>query len=164
MNDKILREHLVTLLKGEQAHVSTENALNNINPKVLSTKPSKSTHSVWELLEHIRIAQHDILKYMIDPLWKSPKWPDEYWPSPNDDPSDEMFEKSIKDFFADLNDTIRISKDEKIDLTSGIPHAKQHTYLREIILDKLLQPEKCSATGNNFFPFIILPVSQNISS
>lgn len=134
MNDKILRDHLVKLLKGEQAHVSNKDALKNINPLINSTRPSKNTHSVWELLEHMRLAQEDIFKYMIDASWQSPKWPDGYWPSPDADPSDEMFDNSLKSFLKDLDQVIAVANDEKFDLTSGIPHAKQHTYLREILL------------------------------
>ncbi len=134
MNDKILRDHLIKLLKGEQAHVSTAGALKDINPKIQNTRPSKNSHSVWELMEHVRIAQEDILKYMIDPSWESPQWPEGYWPSPDDDPSDDMFENALNAFLSDLDQIINIAKDEKIDLTSGIPHAKQHTYLREILL------------------------------
>lgn len=134
MNDKILREHLVKLLEGKQAHVSFKETLKNINPKVRSTRPSKNTHSVWELLEHMRIAQEDILNYILDASWKSPDWPESYWPSPDFDPSDEIFEKSVSAFLSDLDAIIGLAKDEKIDLTSGIPHAKQHTYLREILI------------------------------
>ena len=70
-----LRKHLVNSLKGSQAFVSIEKAINNISPAVRNKKPNENLHSIWEELEHLRIAQEDILKYMINPGWQSHRWP-----------------------------------------------------------------------------------------
>jgi uncharacterized damage-inducible protein DinB len=134
MNDKILCEQLVKLLKGEGAHVSSEEALKNVNPKIRSERPSKNSHSIWELLEHLRIAQEDILRYTLEESWVSPKWPEGYWPSPDIDPTDEMWDNSVAAFLSDLDELVQAIKNKDIDLTSPIPHAKHHTYLREILL------------------------------
>lgn len=134
MNDKILREHLVNLLKGGQAFVTAERALKNVKPELRNKKPAKNIHSVWENLEHMRIAQEDILKYSVDSEWKSPAWPEGYWVSEKNSIDDKKWNKSVKSFLKDREEVIRLALNEKIDLTSIIPHTKKHTYLREILL------------------------------
>lgn len=134
MNDKILREQLVNLLKGGQAFVTAEQALKNVKPELRNKRPAKNIHSVWENLEHMRIAQEDILKYSADPEWKSPAWPEGYWASEKNSIDDKKWNKSVKSFLKDREEVIRLALNEKIDLTSIIPHTKKHTYLREILL------------------------------
>lgn len=134
MEDKILREQLVNLLKGGQASVTFESALENVNPALRNKRPSENVHSVWENLEHIRIAQEDILNYTIDPEWKSPKWPGGYWPADKGDISDEKWNKSLSSFLNDREKLINLSLDESVDLTARIPHTENHTYLREILI------------------------------
>ncbi|MFO7445478.1 MAG: DinB family protein [Ignavibacteriaceae bacterium] len=135
MNDNILRKELLGTLNGGNAHVTFEQAVNNVNPELRNKRPADDIHSVWELLEHLRISQEDILRYMVDPGWKSPKWPDEYWPDKKSTiVNDEMWNESIKKFSSDLEEIISIVNDNKTDLTSVIPHTENHTYLREILL------------------------------
>ena len=81
MNDKALRKELIVLLKGGQAHSTLEEVLRNLKPELCNKHPQKEIRSVYEELEHMRIAQEDILRYTLDPSWESPEWPDEYWPS-----------------------------------------------------------------------------------
>lgn len=126
-----LRKHLVNSLKGGQAFVSIEKAINNISPAVRNKKPSENLHSIWEELEHLRIAQEDILKYMINPEWQSPKWPEGYWAEPTTVLSDDQWEKTYNGFINDLNKVIELVNDPKIDLLVIIPHTTAHTYLRE---------------------------------
>jgi uncharacterized damage-inducible protein DinB len=134
MNDNLMRKNLVELLKGGHAHVNFKDAVNSLEPKNRNVRPEGNLHSVWELLEHIRIGQEDILRYTLDPNWKSPKWPDEYWPKDEGKISDEMWHNSIKKFDADLNELIDLTKNSKIDVTSEIPHGEGRTYLREIMM------------------------------
>lgn len=135
MNEKTLRENLVSLLEGGQAHGSVERALTNLDPELRAVRPGKGElHSVWELLEHIRIAQVDILQYSVNPGWKSPKWPEGYWPSDNESVTGEMWEESVSLFKNDLKQVIDLALNQDIDLTSPIPHSPKHTYLREILL------------------------------
>ena len=134
MNDKALRSALTTSLKGKNAHVNLDQALKDLNPDLRNLKPSKDLHTIWEELEHIRISQEDILKYMVDPKWESPKWPDGYWPDDEVIISDEMWEESINKFKSDLEEVISLVNNPDVDLTSEIPHASQHTYLREVLL------------------------------
>lgn len=134
MEVSVLREQLVELLRGGEAHVKPDVALEKVEPKFRGARPAAKVHSVWEELEHLRIAQQDILQYTLDASWKSPKWPDGYWPSKTDVVTDEMWQASVDGFFADLQELIALVHDAGIDLTDRIPHGEGQTYLREILL------------------------------
>jgi uncharacterized damage-inducible protein DinB len=134
MNEKVLRENLINALTKEQAHLSLKSVLKNLKAENRNKKPSPDFHSVWQLLEHIRITQEDIVQYILDPNWESPEWPEGYWPKENGEISDEEWNSSISKFDDDLQKLIDIIKDEKIDLTLIIPHTKNHTSLREILI------------------------------
>ena len=133
MSDKILRDHLVQLLWGDNAHVSVEKALNDIDSAIRLKRPALDVHSIWEELEHLRIAQKDIIEYVLNPSWQSPKWPEGYWPSDNQ-VSEDQWQSSLQDFLNDLDRAVQLVNDGGIDLLSSIPHANKHTYLREILL------------------------------
>jgi uncharacterized damage-inducible protein DinB len=134
MNDKSFRTSLVELLKGGQAHSTIQDALEGVDPKNRTVRPAGFSHSVWELLEHMRLAQEDILRYTLDPNWVSPEFPAGYWSSNPEQVQDEDWHKSVSHFFADLEETIKLTEDQSVDLTAEIPHAQGHTYLREILL------------------------------
>ena len=134
MKDKILRDHLVKLLKGGQAFVTFYMATKDVKPELRNKRPSGEIHSVWENLEHMRIAQGDILRYSIDPNWESPDWPEDYWPKNSGAIDDKTWNGSIAAFFQDREEVIKLAENERNDLTSVIPHTKEHTYLREILL------------------------------
>src|ERR1041384_8725078 len=107
MNDQNLRSSLVELLKGGQAHSTIQAALEGIDPKNRTVRPQRFSHSVWELLEHMRLAQHDILRYTLDPKWVSPEFPAGYWSSNPEQVQDTDWHKSVSGFFADLEETIK---------------------------------------------------------
>ena len=134
MDESVLRSQLVELLLGGEAHVKAEKALANVATQFRSTRPATEVHSVWEELEHMRIAQEDILRFTIDASWESPKWPDGYWPGSDDNVTDEMWQASVTQFFADLEELVTLTQDAKLDLTARIPHGGGKTYLREILL------------------------------
>jgi len=134
MTDNVVREHLVKLLRGGQAFTTFETAIENVNPKLRNKRPADNIHSVWENLEHIRIAQEDLLKYSIDPEWKSPDWPEGYWPNYKSEINDGKWNNSIDSFINDREQIIKLVLQENIDLTSKIPHTEVHTYLREILI------------------------------
>ena len=134
MTDNVVREHLVKLLRGGQAFTTFETAIENVNPKLRNKRPADNIHSVWENLEHIRIAQEDFLKYSIDPEWKSPDWPEGYWPNDKSEINDGKWNNSIDSFINDREQIIKLVLQENIDLTSKIPHTEVHTYLREILI------------------------------
>jgi len=134
MEDSVLREQLVQLLRGGEAHIKTDAALANVSSQFRNVRPAADVHSIWEELEHIRIAQEDILRFTVDPKWKSPEWTAGYWPATTDTLTDEMWNDSVRRFFSDLEELIELVQNSSIDLTAKIPHAKSQTYLREILL------------------------------
>jgi len=134
MNDKNLRKNLVELLRGGSAHVSIKKALDDINPELRNFRFQPNIHTIYEELEHMRIAQEDIYRYTIHEGWESPVWPDGYWPDDNKDLSEEIWRSTITRFFKDLERVIELVNDERVDLTSEIPHGNGRTYLREILL------------------------------
>ncbi len=136
MEDQRLRAHLVELLRGGSAHIPPEQAVAHLAPELRTRRPSEDIPSIWEILEHMRIAQEDIVRYMRDPAWVSPPWPQGYWPAevPSQLP-DSVWEATRAGFLGDLEEVVRIAQDPTLDLTAQIPHGEPgHTYLREILL------------------------------
>lgn len=134
MDESVFRAQLVSLLKGGEAHVKAEVALADVGAQFRNVRPTADVHSVWEELEHLRIAQEDILRFAIDANWKSPKWPEGYWPVENQEVTDEMWDLSVKGFLADLEEVIKMARESTLDLTANIPHGTGQTYLRQILL------------------------------
>jgi hypothetical protein len=134
MNDAAMRAELVKLLEGDQAHVSVRKALEGIKPENCTAIAIHGERSIWEQLEHMRLAQLDILRYTVDPDWKSPKWPEGYWPVVPDKLTSESWKESVSGFERDLQELIDLVENKDLDLTAKIPHADTHTYLREVLL------------------------------
>lgn len=133
MNQENLRKNLTEILDKEAAHATVRKSIDGLNPEKRNIKPKEGIHSVWEEFEHMRIAQEDILRYTLDPAWKSPKWPDEHWPD-NEKLNDRIWDQSVTKFFSDLDEVKKLINNNEIDLTSEIPHGEGRTYLREILL------------------------------
>ncbi|GAB4293646.1 MAG: DinB family protein [Ignavibacteriaceae bacterium] len=134
MNDDILRTELINLLKTGQAFVPLKKGLSDIKFSIINTRLSPDTHSILEEIEHMKISQHDILMYMKDPDWVSPKWPDGYWIKHSSSIDNGRYQKLLDNFFSDLDKIIELINNPEVDLCSPIPHAKKHTYLREVLL------------------------------
>lgn len=134
MNNSTLRQNLIELLRGGHAHVTPEQALKDLNPTLRNARPAEGLHSIWEELEHLRIAQEDILRYTLDASWVSPDFPEGYWPKEAGELTGEAWGASVAAFFADLEAVIEMVEDRNLDLTSEIPHGEGRTYLREILL------------------------------
>ena len=134
MDNNALTEQLINLLTKAQAHISLEDALKGLKPENRAKKPKSGLHSVWDELEHLRIAQEDILQYTINPEWKSPSWPKEYWPADTNKVSDAAWNKSVNACISDKNALIKIIKEKGNNITALIPHTKSHTYLREVLI------------------------------
>ena len=134
IHDKALRKDLIELLKGGQAHITLEEVLKDLKPELCNLHPQEGVHSIYEEIEHMRIAQEDILRYSLDPTWKSPEWPDGYWPSDTDEITQKILKSAVSRFFRDLKELMRLVKNPKFDLTAKIPHGEGHTYLREVLL------------------------------
>jgi uncharacterized damage-inducible protein DinB len=134
MKDSIIRQNLVELLRGGHAHLTPEQALNGLEPAMRRARPANNKHSVWENLEHMRLAQEDILRYTIDASWVSPDFPEGYWPKETGELTEEAWAASVASFFADLEEVVKLAEDQTLDLTAEIPHGGGQTYLREILL------------------------------
>ncbi|HWZ98281.1 MAG TPA: DinB family protein [Candidatus Dormibacteraeota bacterium] len=133
-HDKALREHLVYLLKGGGAHVHFEDALNGFPESKRGVFAKGLPHTGWQLLEHVRIAQWDILEFSRNAKHVSPDFPAGYWPKTPLPPDDAAWEKSLKAFHRDLKEMIALVNDPKTDLYVKIPHGDEQTVLREALL------------------------------
>jgi uncharacterized damage-inducible protein DinB len=134
MDNDTLRSAIVQLLGDSQAHVSFDQALADLAPKLRSKRPPGGVHSVWELVEHMRIGQEDILHYTVDPQWASPPWPQGYWPDNPDTLPETRWQDSINGFRADRQALIGLAQDVRLELTTAIPHGEGRTYLRQLLM------------------------------
>ncbi len=132
--DKALREQLLTLLTGGNAHAAFEDAIKNLPAALRGKTPKGAEHSPWQLLEHLRIAQWDILEFSRDARHKSPQWPDEYWPATPAPPDEKAWDKSVRAFRRDLKAMCALVADPKTDLYAKIPHGSGQSILREALL------------------------------
>jgi hypothetical protein len=132
--DKALREHVLYLLKGGGAHAKFEDVIEGIPPKLRGQKPSGFPHSAWMLLEHMRLAQWDILEFSRNAQHESPEWPGGYWPKSEASPSATIWDASIKSFRADLKAMQDLVANPKTDLFARIPWGDGQTILREAML------------------------------
>jgi hypothetical protein len=133
-NDKALRDHLVALLKGGSAHLDFDAAVKGLPVDLRGRRPKGAEHSPWEILEHLRLAQWDILEFSRNPEHKSPKWPDEYWPTKPAPPNDRAWAKSVRGFRDDLEAVCQLVANPSTDLFAKIPHGDGQTILREALL------------------------------
>ena len=129
-----LREHLLFLLTGEGAHAGFEAAVKDVSPRIRGLKPKGADHTPWELLEHLRIAQWDILEFSRNAKHVSPEWPAGYWPPAAEPPDDAAWDESVAAFSADLDAMAALASDESIDLYAPIPWGTGQTVLRELLL------------------------------
>lgn len=133
-HDQELRTQLVALLRGGQAYMPFDEAVGKFPMDQINTKPATVTYSFWHLLEHLRIAQWDILDYITNSDYVAPEWPAGYWPAPDATTDTDGWQQTISQFHADQNALIAIIENPANDLTAPLPHAPQHTILREILV------------------------------
>jgi DinB superfamily len=129
-----LRMHLIYLLNGGGAHVDFDTAIAGLPAKLRGARPAGSPHTPWRLLEHMRIAQLDILEFSRDPNHVSPDFPDGYWPKGDSPPSAATWAKSVKLFRSDLRQMERLVSSSSTNLYALIPHGDGQTILREALL------------------------------
>jgi len=132
--DKDLRQHLIYLLQGGGAHVKFEDVIADFPPTLRGQKAANLPHSAWMLLEHMRIAQWDILEFSRDRKHKSPDWPDGYWPASEAPSGTAQWNASIKRFGADLKAMQDLVKNPTTDLFAKVPWGDGQTVLREALL------------------------------
>ena len=133
-NDKALREHLVKLLKGGEAHADFEQGIAVFPRELRGKTPKGAEHSPWQLLEHLRIAQEDILDFSTNPKYRSKEWPKEYWPATAAPPDARAWDRSVKAYKNDLQAMCKLVANPKTDLFGKIPHGDGQTILREALV------------------------------
>ena len=129
-----LREQLLYVLRGGGAHVSFQEALADWPASLRGIRPTGFPHTAWRLLEHMRLAQWDILNFSRDASHVSPEFPEGYWPRQDAPPSPAEWERSIRAFRADLEAMQKLVADPATDLFARIPHGEGQTILREALL------------------------------
>src|SRR5436190_21781527 len=129
-----LRNHLIELLDGKSAHLDFDAVVKTFPLKLAGKKLDGSPHTAWQLLEHMRIAQWDILEFSRNPKHVSPKWPDGYWPKTDKPRDDAAWKKSIATIKKDLAAMQRLVANPKTDLVAKIPHGTGQNILREALL------------------------------
>jgi hypothetical protein len=132
--EKILRDHLVSLLEGGDAHATFEAAVKDVPAAIRGIRPEGLPHSAWELLDHLRITLWDILEFSRDGKHVSPDWPKGYWPTSPAPPDDQAWDKAVAAFQADMKAMIKLITDPSTDLFARIPHGDGQTVLREAML------------------------------
>ena len=133
-NTKLLRQQLVKLLKESEAHADFDAAVKDMPSALRGKRPKGAAHSPWEFLEHLRIAQWDILEFARNPKHKSPDFPNGYWPASPEPPNEKAWDKSAAKFRADRQELCDLVADESTDLFAKIRHADGQTVLRQALL------------------------------
>jgi uncharacterized damage-inducible protein DinB len=129
-----LRKQLVESMAGGHAHATFEDAVKNLAAELRGKKPHGSPHSAWQLLEHLHVAQHDILEFSRDPDYVSPKWPEGYWPKEAEPPTDSAWDQSIARFEEDQKAFGKLISDPALDLFAKLAHGDGQTLLHEALL------------------------------
>ncbi len=133
MTADAIRLAVLELLRGGQAHAGLEDALSSLRSEWRTHRPP-GLHSIWQLVEHIRITQDDIVRYTLDPQWRSPPWPEGYWRENRSDLSEALWQATLVDYRSTLHELEALAQDPARDLTAELPHGEGRTYLRQLLL------------------------------
>ena len=133
-DESALREHLIQLLEGGHAHPTFDQAVRGFPAARAGVRPKSLPYSAWELLEHLRIAQNDILRFSLSAEYESPKWPEGYWPSAPAPELESHWARSARAFRKDLAEFQELIRDPKQDLYRKFPWGTGQTLLREALL------------------------------
>ena len=132
--DEQLRDLLSRALAWSDAHVSFDDAVSDLNPELRGFRPAGLAHSAWELLEHLRLTQSDILEFCESAGYREKRWPDDYWPATPAPPSRDAWDRSVDAYRTDRAALQKLANDRAVDLSATIPHGTGQTYARELIL------------------------------
>jgi hypothetical protein len=132
--DRSLRDHLLELLRGGSAHLDLDKAIGGLAPDLRGKKAPGLPHTVWQLLEHLRIAQWDILEFSRREDHVSPDWPKEYWPETEAPPDDAAWDRTVEALRRELQEMQDLVADPKTGLYAKIPWGDGQTILREALL------------------------------
>jgi hypothetical protein len=133
-HERSLRVHLLELLAGGSAHAKFDDVIKGLPVRLRGVKPAKFPHTAWMLLEHLRLAQWDILEFSRNPKHVSPPWPSGYWPKTEAPPNAAAWNKSVQQFRHDLKKMQNLVANRKTDLFARIPWGDGQTVLREALL------------------------------
>jgi hypothetical protein len=131
--DSAVREQLAAVLDSQDAHVGFDKAVEGIPVEARGKRPPGLPYSAWQLLEHMRIAQRDILEFCRNPDYEELNWPDDYWPHSPEPPDEAAWDESLRQFREDRAAMQKIAIETQ-DLLAKIPHGTGQTYLREVLL------------------------------
>jgi DinB superfamily len=129
-----IRTMLVDALRGHQAHADFDSVVEDFPLEARGWKPQGSPHTAWQLLEHLRLAQSDILEFSRNPKHKSPEWPEGYWPKTEAPPSPKAWDESVKAFQRDAKEFNKLVQDLQNKLLEPFEHGDGQTLLREVLL------------------------------
>jgi hypothetical protein len=132
--DTALRDQLVAFLDWHDAHADFDAAVEAVPAHLRGAVAAGLPHSAWQLLEHLRLAQEDILDFCVNASYRERAWPDDYWPAAPAPPSDAAWDDSIAAYRRDRGAMQQLARDSAIDLFAKIPHGSGQTYIREILL------------------------------
>jgi uncharacterized damage-inducible protein DinB len=134
MSDQALRDHVAALLRWEDAHAGMDRIVHGVPTDRWGDRATGLPHTLWQLLEHLRISQLDILEFCLNPGYVQPSWPEDYWPDASVRPTAAAVKKSVAGLRKDLDALAALALDRKVDLFARIPHGTGQTYLRELLL------------------------------
>ena len=127
-------EIVASSLTWEQAHASLDHSVDGLAPALRGQRPPNYPHSAWELLDHIRRTQHDLLEFCTNPKYHEPKWPDDYWPGSPEPPSKTAWDECLATIRADAKSFADFAVKNVATLTEKIPHGTGQTYLRTVLV------------------------------
>lgn len=132
--DQQLRVQLVKMMRGGQAFQPREELLKGLTVQEAGEKTAGVPYTIWQLLEHLRFAQHDILDFCRNASYQEPDWPDDYWPAQAVPPDQAALENTLKSLDRDLEEMVQLVQDRNLDLFEPFPHGQGQTLLREAML------------------------------
>ena len=133
-HDSSLREHLASLLRAKNAHLMFDDVVKDFPAEARGVRPQGLPYTAWQIVEHLRIAQWDILEFSRDANHISPDFPGGYWPDSDSPPDDAAWDRSVATFRRDLQEMENLVRDPAVDLYAAIPHGDGQTVLREAML------------------------------
>ena len=134
MEVTVLRDQILKLLDGGNAHITFQDTVADFPVEKINARVSSIPYSTWDLVEHMRIAQYDILDFIVNADYAERRWPDDYWPDKGKKASEKEWQKSLRQFNNDLEALKAIVRNPQTDFTGPLAHAPSYTFLREILL------------------------------
>lgn len=128
-----LRAQLLDVLDFKHAHADFDTAVGGVPVDARGRVPAGAAHSLWQIVEHLRIAQHDIWDFSVNAGYEEKKWPDDYWPVNPEPPGPTDWDDSIASYRRDRDAMLQLVRDQP-DIFARIPHGTGQTYLREALL------------------------------